>query len=197
MSEQTTELGFTVEAVSRLESSLRGQYDVTRIAEKAPELVKLVTWLLSLPGMKMDVIAKHAGIAWETVAAIAATRQESIREFKLRQSKMVALVLDAAGPGLLARAAKGKLTAFEFKLLVDAFQQLSGEGHLVRVEDVRPVDDPARQALDALLAKSPERAAGMVLETGGKSQCGPVVDVASGGVQANTEPEGDGHEVDS
>lgn len=197
MSEERTELGFSVDAVASLDESLRGKYDTQRLERDKPELVRLIAWLLSIPGMTYQAIAKQSGLAWESVAAIAATRQESIREFKLRQSKLVSLVLDAAQPGLLKRAADGKLTAFEFKLLVDAFQQLSGEGHLVRVEDVRPVNDPARQALDALLAKSPERTAGMVLATGEKSQCGQVVDVASGGVQANTEPEANEHEVDS
>jgi len=175
MSEETTELGFTVEAVSRLESSLRGQYDVTRIAEKAPELVQLVTWLLSLPGMKMDVIAKHAGIAWETVAAIARTREESIREFRGRLSRELQLVIEAATPGLLAKAAEGKLSALDFKLLVDAWQQLSGEGHLVRVEEGRAAVDPDRAALDALLAgRGMVSGGGKVLAKGGG---GPVVEI--------------------
>lgn len=194
MSEERTELGFSVEAIESLHESLRGKYDVTRMEAREPHLVKLIAWLLSIPGMTQQAIAKQAGVAWELVAAIAATRQESIREFKLRQSKMVGLVLDAAGPGLLERAAKGKMTAFEFKLLVDAFQQLSGEGHLVRVEDVRPADDPARRALDELLSK---QAAGMVLEPGEKRQCAGVIVDAETATHANTETGGQDDGVDS
>lgn len=155
---QKTELGFEVESkVVEIGESLRGRYDVTRLEREHPQLVNLITWLLSLPGMTHQAIAEACGrgVCWETVAAIAATRREPIREFKLRQAAKLGLVLDAAQAGLLEKAAAGKLSALDFKLLTDAWLQLSGEGHSVKFEGSIQ-EDPRRQRLRALLdAQSP------------------------------------------
>ena len=120
---QQTELGFEVESkIVELGEGLRGKYDVTRLERDHPQLVNLITWLLSLPGMTHQAIAEACGrgVCWETVAAIAATRREPIREFKLRTAARLGLVLDAAIGGLMEKAAMGKLSALDFKLLSDA-----------------------------------------------------------------------------
>ena len=149
--------------VAKASESLRGKYDVSRLRRDHPQLVNLITWLLSLPGMTHQAIAEACGkgVCWETVAAIAASGAEPIREFKLRQAGKLQLVLDAATPGLLAKASQGKLTALDFKLLTDAFLQLSGEGHTVRFEG-RNEDDPRRARLRQVLASG--QSTGMVLE---------------------------------
>lgn len=139
-------------SVEMLGDSLRGKYDVTRLTAKNPQLVNLITWLISLPGMTYDAIAKACGpgVCWETVAAIAATRKESIREFKLRMSAQLGAVLEAAMPGMLKRAAEGKLTPLEFKLLTESWLQLSGEGHTVKFEGAVQ-EDPRRQRIRDLI----------------------------------------------
>lgn len=170
MSTDTLPLGLEVETrAAALEESLRGRYDVTRLERDHPQLVRLVAWLLSLPGMTHKAIADHAGISWESVAAIAATRRESIREFKLRQAAKLGLVLDAALGGLLAKAAEGKLSALDFKLLSDAWLQMSGEGQLMRYEGARE-EDPRRAELRRLLEA--RQVLPMVSEAGGNLQCG-------------------------
>jgi hypothetical protein len=152
---KTEPLGFEVETrAPALEESLRGRYDVTRLERDHPQLVALVAWLLSLPGMTHKAIAEAAGISWESVAAIAATRRESIREFKLRQAAKLGLVLDAALGGLLEKAAGGKLSALDFKLLSDAWLQMSGEGHTLRYEGARE-EDPRRAELRRMLEARP------------------------------------------
>lgn len=157
------ELGFELEErVAQIGEGLRGKYDVSRLRRDHPQLVNLITWLLSLPGMTYQAIAEACGkgVCWETVAAIAATGAQSIREFKLRQAAKLQVVLDAATPGLLAKAAAGKLSALDFKLLTDAFLQLSGEGHTVRFEG-RQDEDPRRARLRQLISGAPS---GMVFE---------------------------------
>lgn len=167
---KTEPLGFEVETrAPALEESLRGRYDVSRLERDHPQLVQLVAWLLSLPGMTHKAIAEAAGISWESVAAIAATRRESIREFKLRQAAKLGLVLDAALGGLLAKAAEGKLSALDFKLLSDAWLQMSGEGQLMRYEGARE-EDPRRAELRRLLEA--RQVLPMVSEAGGNLQCG-------------------------
>jgi len=143
-----TELGFDVDA--KAEESLRGHYDVSRLTRDEPKLVNLITWLLSLPGMTHNAIAQAAGVARETVGAIAASRREPIRQFKLRQAATLGLVLDAAMGGLMERAAAGKISPFDYKLLVDAWLQLSGEGHTMKFEGAKP-EDPKRQAFRQFL----------------------------------------------
>jgi hypothetical protein len=165
MSDEILPLGFTVD-VRAVEDSLRGVYDVTRLERDHPQMVSLIAWLLSLPGMTYQAVAQAAGISWESVAAISASRRESIREFKLRQAAKLGLVLDAAVGGLMAKAAAGKLSALDFKLLTDAWLQLSGEGQLTRVE--AGADDPSRRALREFLAGGPP----MVSEAGRISQSG-------------------------
>jgi hypothetical protein len=155
-----TELGMEVDVVHAKEEALRGNYDVTRLQRDHPQLVSLITWLVSLPGMTYQAIAKQAGIGWESVAAIAATRKSSIREFKLRMADTLALVLEAAAPGLLAKAAKGALTPLEFKLLTDAWLLLAGEATSISKEIV---EDPKRAELRRFLAQA-GTGAGMVLE---------------------------------
>jgi hypothetical protein len=145
----TTELGLVIDA-KRTEDALRGHYDVTRLTRDNPKLVNLITWLLSLPGMTHNAIATAAGVARETVGAIAASRREPIRQFKLRQAAALGLVLDAAMGGLMERAAAGKISPFDFKLLVDAWLQLSGEGHTMKFEGTKP-EDQKRQAFRQFL----------------------------------------------
>lgn len=153
-----TELGFAVD-VKKAERALRGHYDVSILQRDNEQLVNLITWLLSLPGMTIQAIAESSGMAWESVAAIQALQKKPIREFKLRACEKLSLVIDAAFGGLMKRAAEGKITAFDFKLLVDAWQQLSGEGHVMRFEGARP-EDPKRQAFRQFL----EAGSGMVFE---------------------------------
>lgn len=158
---QQTELGFEVESkIVELGEGLRGKYDVTRLERDHPQLVNLITWLLSLPGMTHQAIAEACGrgVCWETVAAIAATRRDPIREFKLRQAAKLGLVLDAAIGGLMVKAAEGKLSALDYKLLADVWLQMSGEGHTMRFEGAKQ-EDPKRAALRTLLEGS-----GMVFE---------------------------------
>jgi hypothetical protein len=66
----------------------------------------------------------------------------------------------------MAKAAAGKLSALDFKLLTDAWLQLSGEGQLTRVE--AGTEDPSRRALREFLAGGPP----MVSEAGRISQSG-------------------------
>lgn len=172
---QKAELGFEVEtAIAERAESLRGKYDVTRLERDHPALVNLITWLLSLPGMTHQAISEACGkgVCWETVAAIAASRRTSIREFKLRAAAKLQLVLEAAMPGLMQRAAAGKLGALDVKLLTDAFLQLSGEGHVVRFEGVQ--NDPRRERVRAVLSGS----APMVLEAEEIDQGRPALPVA-------------------
>lgn len=159
---QKSELGFEIESkVVEIGESLRGKYDVTRLERDHPQLVNLITWLLSLPGMTHQAIAEACGkgVCWETVAAIAATRREPIREFKIRQAARLGLVLDAAIGGLMEKAAAGKLSALDYKVLADAWLQMSGEGHTMRFEGQKQ-EDPKREKLRDLL----ENHGGMVLE---------------------------------
>ena len=126
------------------------------------------------------------GVCWETVAAIAAIRREPIREFKLRQAAKLGLVLDAAIGGLMTKAAAGKLTALDYKLLSDAWLQMSGEGHTMRFEGAKP-EDPKRAAVREILAGSSSR---MVLEAEVIPQRGAALEQgalpASGAVQVNS-----------
>lgn len=174
---QVAELGFELESrVLELGESLRGKYDVSRLERDHPQLVNLITWLLGLPGMTHQAIAEACGkgVCWETVAAIAATRREPIREFKLRQAARLGLVLDAAIGGLMEKAAAGKLTALDYKLLADAWLQMSGEGHTMRFEGAQQ-EDPKRAKLRSLLERS-----GMVFEAEIIPQIAPPVPVISG-----------------
>ncbi len=115
-----------IEPVAVKEKKARREYDLSVMEAEQPQLVRLVAWLITIPGMSWHAIEKRAGMAWETVAAIAA-RNYDVQEWRTKAADMVALVLQAAGPGLLKRAAAGKLNAFEFKQLVDAWSQLSAQ----------------------------------------------------------------------
>lgn len=161
-----TELGFEVD-VKRAEKALRGHYDVSVLQRDNEQLVNLITWLLSLPGMSIQGIAQASGMAWESVAAIQALQKKPIREFKLRACEKLSLVIDASFGGLMKRAAEGKITAFDFKLLVDAWLQLSGEGHTMKFEGAKP-EDPKRQAFRQFL----EAGSGMVFEAESIPQIG-------------------------
>lgn len=177
---QVAELGFELESrVLELGESLRGKYDVSRLERDHPQLVNLITWLLSLPGMTHQAIAEACGkgVCWETVAAIAATRREPIREFKLRQAAKLGVVLDAAIGGLMEKAASGKLTALDYKLLADAWLQMSGEGHTMRFEGAQK-EDPKRAKLRSLLEHS-----GMVFEAEIIPQIAPPVPAISAPAQ--------------
>jgi hypothetical protein len=85
----------------------------------------------------------------------------------------------------MAKAAEGKLSALDFKLLTDAWLQLSGEGQLTRVE--AGADDPSRRALREFLAGGPPMVseAGRISQSGagagaGAVALGPVVVAGSG-----------------
>lgn len=173
----TTELGFDVDVKAKaVTAAMRGNYDVTRLQRDHPQLVELITWLLSLPGMTWDAIAKAAGISWESVAAIAAAQKEPIREFKLRQAKKLGLVLDATLGGLLQKAARGELSAFDYKMMADAWLQMSGEGQTLRVETTK--EDPKRASFRRFLEGA--GASPMVLEAEEISQSGPALGLPSG-----------------
>lgn len=131
---KTDDLDELTEVVSEAgEKKARGNYDLSVMERDNPRLVAIVAWLLTIPGMSWRVAAKQAGMAWRTVAAIAARRTADMAEFRHRSAQMIALVLEASGPGLLKRAVDGKLNAFEFKQLVDAWGILSAQAS-VRVE---------------------------------------------------------------
>lgn len=178
--QQVVELGFPVDVKARAEK-LRGIYDATRAQRDHPELVDLITWLLSLPGMTHQAIAEAAGISWELVSAVAGLRKTSIREFKLRMAGKLALVLEAAAPGLMEKAAAGKLSALDFKLLTDAWLQLAGEGQLLRVEKE---EDPKRAEFRRFMEQAGKGAsgapAGMLQEAEIVSQSGAPISSARG-----------------
>ncbi len=109
-------------AVIAKEKKARGKYDLSRLDKR---VIALVSWLITIPGLDWKTISRQAGMAWEAVAAIAALRSEDQIEFRHRSAVAISLVLEAAGPGLLKRATAGKLNAFEFKQLVDAWASLS------------------------------------------------------------------------
>ncbi len=119
--EDTELVPATIEAK---EKKARGNYDLSRLDKR---VISLVSWLITIPGLDWKTISKQAGMAWEAVAAIAKLRSEDQAEFRHRSGVMISLVLEAAGPGLLKRAAAGKLNAFEFKQLVDAWANLSAQ----------------------------------------------------------------------
>lgn len=179
MKEETTELGMTVPVaeheVEALERKLRGQFDLSRLEQRSPALIRCVEWLLSVPGMGWDTIANNVGISWNTVAAIASRRGNRIEEFKARNAAAIALILEAAGPGLLAKAKDGKLAPFDYKILVDAFLLLSGEA-TSRVEHVHRLA-PEEEELMRFLSSKPVQ---MGCEGGEKLALGPGAEVASG-----------------
>ena len=122
MSECMTELGFPVPVagskLEALEVQMRGVYDVSRLRRLHPQLVSLVEFLLSIPGMEWDVIADRAGMAWESVAAIAKDQAGAIREFKVRNAASIGVCIEAAGPVMLQRIRDGKIDAIQLKVLV-------------------------------------------------------------------------------
>jgi hypothetical protein len=119
-------------------------------------LVKLITTLLAVPFMSYQSIAQSAGVAWETVAAIAACRKTSIREIRVKAAGQIMLVIEAALPGLMEQAVKGLIPPLGLKLLVDAYQQLTGEGHQVTFQG-KQEEDPRRTRLRQLISDSPHR----------------------------------------
>jgi hypothetical protein len=110
----------------------RRQYDLSVMDAEQPQLVALVAWMLSIPGISYDGIAKQANMAWETVAAIA-KRGYQVNEWRQKTADTLALVIEASLPGMLKKAATGKLNPFEFKQLVDAWGTLSAQAS-VRTE---------------------------------------------------------------
>lgn len=108
------------------EKATRRKYDLSVMDAEQPQLVRLVAWMLSIPGMSYDGIAKQANMAWETVAAIA-KRGYDVREWRQKTADTLSLVIEASLPGMLKKAAQGKLNAFEFKQLVDAWGQLAAQ----------------------------------------------------------------------
>jgi hypothetical protein len=96
-------------ATAKKAKAARRQYDLSVMDAEQPQLVRLVAWLLSIPGMSYDGIAKQANMAWETVAAIA-KRGYDVREWRTKTADTLSLVIEASLPGMLKRAAGGKLS---------------------------------------------------------------------------------------
>ena len=179
---ELTPLGLEIQ-LSADEVEARGRYDASR----TPEPIKrLVCFLLAVPGMKWDQIAKTAGIAWETVAAISRHRPDAIREFKGRLAGNLALIIEAATPGLLEKATQGKVTPFELKLLTETWALLAGEAtsrheivssspeldDIRRLLATRNVAEMGRDAGENLASGAPGLGAGQLAG----SVPGPVID---------------------
>lgn len=127
-------------------TTLKDKHDISRLD---PRLIKLVAWLLSIPGCKWDTIAQASGLQWNTVAAIAAARPDHASGHKARHAASLSLVLEASAPHLLDRANRGDLDPFQHKLLSDLLMTLSGEA-TVRIEHVRVQHEAADDVLRML-----------------------------------------------
>jgi hypothetical protein len=78
----------------------------------------------------------------------------------VKAAGQIMLVIEAALPGLMEQAVKGLIPPLGLKLLVDAYQQLTGEGHQVTFQG-KQEEDPRRARLRQLISDSPH---GMVFE---------------------------------
>lgn len=103
---------------------LRGAYDVTRLD---PAKRAVISFLLGVPGAKMDRIAKFLGVAWETVQAVSVHYQMDVREFQERfrgQAMMVALTILG---DIQLRAETGEANSFDLDVVMKWHQLLSGQ----------------------------------------------------------------------
>lgn len=157
------ELGFQVEQVDV--EKVRGNYDVSRLQATNPKLVGAITFMLGLSFVKWDVIAEACQVSWETVAAVAEKRKESIREFKGRMAGRLMFLLEAATPVLMDKVRRGQVTPLDFKLLYEVFALMSGEAtSIVENRASTPALDALRSDMAEILAK--HGAAGMGLGAG-------------------------------
>jgi hypothetical protein len=154
MNEEVTELGFPVDVERRL-VKLRSLYNGSQLPTEA----KLaITAMLSLPGVKIDVIAKELGTSWRTVQAIREDCRNSLSEFREGISKALMSAVELVMPIVQEKARTGELTVFDVALLIDKILLLKGEA--TSITEVRH-DSPLMQAYDQL-----RTAAGIGLEAG-------------------------------
>jgi hypothetical protein len=156
------ELGYQVEEVNP--DAVRGNFDVSRLEQRNPRLVGAITFMLGLHFMPWDVIAKACGTSFETVAAVADTRKESIREFKGRMAGRLARLMEAMTPALLRKVQMGQVSFLDLKLLHDVWAPLAGEATSI-VENRQGLP-----ALDGLMQAM--REAVTVRDVGAPSQMG-------------------------
>lgn len=140
MSSETTELGFPVDVEERA-IKLRGTYDGSRLPEAAKVAISA---LLTLPGVKVETIAKELGTSWETVAAIRQQCSGTIREFKAGLSAQLRTLIDLALPAMQAKAKEGKYDPVQIAILIDKILILEGEAS--SVIEHRHTVSPALQA---------------------------------------------------
>lgn len=165
------ELG--LEGLSELEKleKLRGQYDVSRLAA---EKLGLITFLLSVPGTKINSIARIVGVAWETVEAVSIHCQPTIREFKDRLKGRLMRVAEAAATRLLAQAEEGELSAFDLHMIVQDIMLLGGEPtSIAGTKVIDPEEEELKRLLSARVV--PGMVPGMVLEAGNDFPMRPAV----------------------
>jgi hypothetical protein len=175
-----TELGFSVEVVDH--DVVRGNYDASRLALRNPKLVSAIAFLLGLHYMPWDVIASACGVDWETVAAVAELRKESIREFKGRLSQQLGLVMQAMVPVLMEKVRKHQVTFLDLKLLHDVWAPLSGEASsIVETRQALPALDGLMRVIAEEMGHKGE-GAGMGLERGENLANGAGAGSAAGAV---------------
>jgi hypothetical protein len=163
------ELGFPVEQVDL--DVVRGNYDVSRLIARNPKLVGAITSLLGMHFFKWDVIATICGVSWETVAAVAEHRKESIREFKGRMAGRLMFLIEAMTPVLMDKIRRGQVTALDLKLVYEVFALMSGEAtSIVENRASTPALDALKSGMAEILAQY--GAAGMGLEAGKISAVG-------------------------
>jgi hypothetical protein len=157
------ELGFAIEQVDL--DVVRGNYDVTRLQARNPKLVGAITSLLGMHFFKWDVIATICGVSWETVAAVAEHRKESIREFKGRMAGRLMFLIEAMTPVLMDKIRRGQVTALDLKLVYEVFALMSGEAtSIVETRATTPALDALKSGMAEILEKY--GAAGMGLGEG-------------------------------
>lgn len=148
------ELGFPLDPDAPVDpDKVRGNYDVSRLEKNNPKLVRAIAALLSMHFLRHDAIARMVGVSWETVAAIAATRRESIREFKGRMEQRLRFIGEAMLPVLLDQIRHGKVSMLDLKLWHEVWAPLAGEATtIVETRDGAP-------ALEGFLAMIRDEAA--------------------------------------
>lgn len=121
----TTELGFDVVVCERLEQ--RGLYDLTRIKERKPELVKATVKMLA-KGVGVDEVAEMLSLDVRTIAAIRDDAETSgampgHKEMSVRRFKsLLGLMFDK----IEDKVREGAFTVMDMAIVVDKIELLSG-----------------------------------------------------------------------
>lgn len=103
---------------------LRGTYDASRLD---PAKRGVISFLLSLPGARMNTIANFVGVEWETVQAVSIHYPMDVREFQDRfkgQAMTVALTILT---DIQVRAENGEANSFDLDVVMKWYQLLSGQ----------------------------------------------------------------------